>query len=151
MPAKNKYIEKIALFLQRLNDVRFVGQLLFVVVVLLISWSGIKTIQTNYGLQKQITTLNQQDSVQQLQNDNLALQNQYLNSNQYLELSARQNFGLGAPGETELIVPTSVALAHTVNLPSTVKPIPADAHEPTYQRNLQSWVDFFLHRPDSDN
>jgi cell division protein FtsB len=151
MPTKNKYIEKIALFLQRLNDVRFVGQLLFVVVVLLISWSGIKTIQTNYGLQKQITTLNQQDSVQQLQNDNLALQNQYLNSNQYLELSARQNFGLGAPGETELIVPASVALAHTVNLPSTVKPIPADAHEPTYQRNLQSWVDFFLHRPNSDN
>ncbi len=151
MPTKNKYIEKIALFLQRLNDVRFVGQLLFVVVVLLISWSGIKTIQTNYGLQKQITALNQQNSVQQLQNDNLALQNQYLNSNQYLELSARQNFGLGAPGETELIVPASVALAHTVNLPSPVKPIPASAHQPTYQRDLQSWVDFFLHRPDNDN
>jgi Septum formation initiator len=122
-----------------------------VVIVLLISWSGVKSIQANYGLQKQITALQQQNELQKLQNDNLALQNQYYNSNQYLELSARQNFGLAAPGETEIIVPASVAMAYTVNLPSTVKPDAAKAKQPAYQRDFQSWVDFFLHRPGSGN
>src|SRR5665213_184187 len=151
MLTKNQIIQNGSQFLQRLNDIRFVGQLVFVVIVLLVSWSGIKTIQTNYGLQKQISVLRQQDVVQQLKNNNLALQNNYLNSNQYLELSARQNFGLGAPGETELIVPASVALANTVNLPSNTKPDLTKVKQPAYQRHLQSWVDFFLHRPNSDN
>lgn len=144
MPTQ-KYIDQVNAFIRRLGDVRFAGQVVFVVIVLLISWSGIKTIQTNYGLQKQISALRQQDSVQKLENNNLALQNQYLNSKQYLELSARQNFGLAAPGEKEVIVPQSVALAYTVDQPSTKKPS-ANDRQPAYQRNFESWVDFFMHR-----
>src|SRR5665213_2340875 len=100
------YKDKIIFYLHRLGDIRFAGQVIFVVIVLLISWSGVKSIQANYGLQKQISALKQQNALQKLQNDNLALQNQYYNSNQYLELSARQSFGLAAPGETEVVVPT---------------------------------------------
>jgi len=118
---------------------------IFVVIVLLISWSGVKSIQTNYGLQKQIAELKQQNQVQQLSNDNLALQNQYYNSNQYLELSARQNFGLAAPGEQELIVPKTVAQSYTVKL-SSASSAPATKTPPTYQKHVQSWLDFFLHR-----
>jgi cell division protein FtsB len=152
MQIKSQYTDQISQFLRRLNDPRFVGQLIFVVVVLLISWSGVKSIQTNYGLQKQITAINQQNSLQKLQNDNLALQNQYYNSNQYLELSARQSFGLAAPGEKEIVVPASVAQAYTVNLPGTPAPDAAtQAKQPAYQRNFQSWVDFFLHRQNSRN
>jgi cell division protein FtsB len=145
MQTKRQYIEKISLFVRGLNDLRFVGQLVFVVIVLLISWSGVKTVQTNYGLQKQISALKQQNSLQQLQNENLGLQNQYFNSNQYLELAARQNFGLAAAGETEIVVPQQVALAYTVNLPDTSKPNAAKAKQPAYQRNFQSWIDLFLH------
>jgi cell division protein FtsB len=152
MQIKSFNTDKISLFLRRMNDPRFVGQLIFVVVVLLISWSGVKTIQTNYGLQKQITALNQQNALQKLQDDNLALQNQYYNSNQYLELSARQNFGLAAPGEKEVVVPASVAQAYTVNLPGLATPDTATkAKQPAYQRNFQSWVDFFLHRQNAQN
>ncbi|HSW85318.1 MAG TPA: septum formation initiator family protein [Candidatus Saccharimonadales bacterium] len=152
MQTKTKYIDQIAYYFRRLNDPRFVGQLIFVVIVLLMSWSGVKTIQTNYGLQKQITSLAQQNTLQQLQNDNLALQNQYFNSNQYLELSARQNFGLAAPGEKEVVVPASVALAYTTNLPDISKrSVTASAKQPAYQQNLESWVDFFLHRQSSQN
>ena len=115
------------------------------VIVLLISWSGIKTIQTNYELQKQISGLKQQTDVQKLKNNNLALQNDYFKSNQYLELSARQNFGLAAPGEKEIIVPKSVALSYTVNPPAS-KTQSASDQLPGYQKNFQSWVDFFLHR-----
>lgn len=136
---------KIIEFIQKLGDVRFAGQVVFVVIVLLISWSGVKSIQANYGLQKQISTLKQQNALQKMQNDNLALQNQYFNSNQYLELSARQNFGLAAPGEKEVVVPEDVAMAYTADLPS---PSSSDHQSPppAYQRNFNSWMDFFLHR-----
>jgi cell division protein FtsB len=140
------YSKRALVYIQRLSDVRFLGQVIFVVIVLLISWSGIKTIETNYGLQKQISSIDQQNQLQKLQNDNLALQNQYLNSNQYLELAARQNFGLAAPGEKEIVVPEKVALAYSVPIPAGPTPDTAAAHQPAYQRNFQSWVDFFLHR-----
>lgn len=140
-------IKKQALsFLQRLGDVRFTGQVLFVIVVLLISWSGVKTIQTNYGLQKQIAALQKQNELQALANDNLRLQNEYFNSNQYLELAARQNFGLGAPGEKELLVPANVALANTIDIPESEPAPVAPETKPTAQRNYQAWIDFFLHR-----
>jgi len=145
MLTKNRYFEIMARFLRRLNDTRFVGQVIFVVIVLLISWSGVKSIQANYALQKQITALHQQNQLQKLQNDNLALQNQYYNSSQYLELSARQNFGLAAPGEQEIVVPHQVALNYTVDLPN-VGAGSAHARQPAYQHNFQSWIDFFSHR-----
>ena len=129
----------------KLTDIRFVGQIVFVVIVLLISWSGVKSIQTNYGLQKQITGLKQQNELQRLKNENLNLQNDYYNTDQYLEVAARQNFGLAAPGETVLIVPKSVALANTVDTTPNQDET-AQAKQPVYQRNFQSWVDFFLHR-----
>lgn len=138
------YTNKITEFIRKLGDTRFAGQVLFVIIVLLISWSGIKSIQTNYGLQKQISGLNQENSVQKLKNNNLELQNQYYNSNQYLELSARQNFGLAKPGEQEIIVPESVAMAYTVDVPSDKKD--TGTQQPVYQHNFESWVDFFLHR-----
>ncbi len=150
MNTKTLVTEKIPYYAQRLTDVSFLGQMLFVVLVLLISWSGIKTIQTNYSLQKKISALKQQDDVQKLQNDNLALQNQYFNSKQYLELQARQNFGLAAAGEKEIIVPKSVALSYTVDLPSA-KPPAAKVKQPAYQRHFQSWVNFFLHRQNASD
>lgn len=142
----DEYKQKAIFHLQKFSDLRFAGQVVFAIIVLLITWSGIKSIQTNYGLQKQISTLNQQNAVRKLQNNNLELQNQYYKSNQYLELSARQNFGLAASGEKELIVPTAVALAHTVDLPENKSSLPAEAQKPAYQQNFEAWVNFFLHR-----
>jgi len=140
-----KYIKFTIYGVKQLRDVRVAGQVLFVVVVLLVSWSGVKAIDTNYQLQQQVATIQEQNDVQQLENNNLKLQNDYYNSNQYLELSARQNFGLGASGETELIVPQNVALSYTVPEPKTAAPKP-NAEAPAYQRNIQAWVNFFLHR-----
>jgi cell division protein FtsB len=132
-------------FTSQLNDVRAVGLLIFLVVVLLISWSGAKVIQTNYNLQKQISTLQQQNDVMKLQNNNLKLQNDYFNTDQYLELSARQNFGLGRAGETEVLIPTSVALQHAPPLKAEKRATPT-SKQPFYQRNFEAWVNFFLHR-----
>ncbi len=149
MIAKLKNLKKIEYFLGRLNDVRFIGQVIFVIIVLLISWSGVKSIQTNYNLQKQITALRQQNSLQQLQDENQKLQNQYYQTNQYLELSARQNLGLAASGEKELLVPSQVALSYTVDLPSLDKLSTSAPKKSAIQSNFQSWIDFFLHRPNN--
>lgn len=139
---KNYYI-----YLEQLRDVRAVGLVIFLVIVLLISWSGVKAIQTNYSLQKQVSALEQENQVQELRDKNLQLENEYFNTDQYLELTARQNFGLGDPGETELLVPRSVALAHTIKLSMPSGGIPKAANrQPFYQRNFQAWMDFLFHR-----
>ena len=145
---KEGLAQQAARYKERFQDVRFVGLMIFLVIALLISWSGVKIIDTNYGLQKQISQLSQQNQVQQLANTNLALQNQYYATPQYLDIAARQNFGLAAPGETELIVPQSVALAHTVALANQTQTQRAVTHakQPAYQQHLQAWIDFFLHR-----
>ena len=142
------YQEKAETYLDQLHDVRVIGLLSFAVMILLISWSGVKAIDTNYKLQKQISQLEQQNAVQELANNNLKLTNQYYNTDQYLELSARQNFGLAKPGETELIVPASVAMAHTITVTSSQETQAAQnkAKQPAYQRHFQAWINFFLHR-----
>jgi cell division protein FtsB len=134
---------------RQLKDVRVIGMLLFVVVVLLVSWSGVKAINANYALQRHISALEQQNAVKKLANENLTLQNAYYNTPQYLELAARQDYGLAAPGETVLIVPQGVAIAHTVELPQdrAVSDATKVAKKNAFQRNFQSWMDFFMHRP----
>jgi cell division protein FtsB len=140
-----QYKAKAQQQIDRFRDVRFSGQIVFIALTLLISWSGVKSIQTNYGLQKQVTALAQQNTIQKLENENLKLQNSYYNSNQYLELSSRQNFGLAAAGEKEILVPQKIALAYSINVPTTVAKHVND-QQPITQHNFESWVDFFLHR-----
>src|SRR5581483_7193185 len=108
------YVAKARAYILTLRDVRNVGLLVFTIILLLITWSGIKAVQTNYGLQKQIARLQQENAVRSLQNSNLAFQDQYYTTDQYREVTARQNLGLGAAGETELLISKDVALAHTV-------------------------------------
>ncbi len=137
----------------QLKDVRVLGLAAFVILILLVSWSGVQVIQTNYDLQKQISKLQQQGTVAQLENTNLKLRNEYYNTNQYLELTARKQFSKAAPGEKVLLVPKSVALAHTIELPKEAqqaKTSPA-AHKPTYQRNFESWIGFLLHREHTES
>jgi len=139
-------------YFNQFRDLRALGLAVFGVITLMVTWSGIKAVQTNYALQKQISQMEQQNTVQQLKNNDLKLQNEYLNTNQFLELSARREFGLAAPGEKELLVPKQVALAHTVNL-APVKSGETTAvviNRPTYQKNWQAWINFFLHRPNTN-
>jgi cell division protein FtsB len=146
-------LEKTYDAILQFRDVRAAGLLFFVVIVLLISWSGVKVIDTNYNLQKQISQMKQQNQVQELGNTNLKLQNDYYQSQQYLDIQARQNFGLAAPGETVINVPSSVAMAHTVALPDQdqVEASKTKAKQPAYQRNFQAWMDFLLHRQNAQD
>lgn len=136
---------------EQLKDVRVIGLLVFGVIVLLVSWSGVGAIQSNFVLQKQVARLQQQNKISELENTNLKLKNQYFNTDQYLELQARRQFGKAAPGETLVIVPKSVALAHSVEIKTDQKPIKVDQklEKPAYQKNFEAWMQFFFHRSDA--
>lgn len=135
--------------LRELTDARNIALYIFGVIVLAIAWSGARTMQNNYQLQKQISALQQQNEVLHLQNNNNYLQNQFYDTQVYQELSARQNLGLAAPGEKVLIVPKSVAMKY-------VDPALADSRDsspsaavdnrPSYTKNLETWRDFLLGR-----
>jgi cell division protein FtsB len=134
---------------RQLLDVRNIALYIFGLIVLAIAWSGARAVQNNYQLQKQISQLNQQDQVLSLQNGNTYLKNQFYKSNEYLELSARQNLGLAAPGEQVLVVPQSVAMkfvdpklaiSRSGSLPA------APDTRSKYIKDLEAWRDFLLGR-----
>jgi cell division protein FtsB len=135
-------------YAQQLKDVRVLGLLVFCVIALLVSWNGLAAIQTNFVLQKQIARLEEENKVKELENTNLRLKNAYFNTDQYLELQARKQFGKAAPGETLVLVPKHVALAKTVDIKKDTppeQPVPRP-EKPAYQDNFEDWMDFFFHR-----
>ena len=136
--------------IQDLRDVRMLGLGVFLVLVLLVSWSGVRVIETNYRLQQEIARMEEQTKLLELETANKELENKYYTTNEYLELQARKQFGKAAPGETVLVVPESIARKYVVDLPQEQQPkdIPTP-HKPIYQRNFESWMDFFFRRPRS--
>lgn len=138
---------------RQLADVRNIVLYIFGIVVLAIAWSGAKTVQNNYQLQKKIATLRQQNTVLSLQNQNTSLQNQFYQTNEYLELSARQNLGLAAPGEQVLLVPQSVAQKYVDPSLDETKNSTQNAgadSRPAYAKHLEDWRDFLLGRKSSN-
>jgi cell division protein FtsB len=134
---------------RQLLDVRNIGLYIFGIVVIAIAWSGAKTVQSNYELQKKISTIQQENTLLWLQNSNTYLQNQYYKTDQYLDLSARQNLGLAAPGEQVMLVPKDVAMRYvdpSLNPKSTPSQAVAPDNRPKYVKNLESWRDFLLGR-----
>lgn len=134
--------------LKQLRDIRVLGLLVFGVIVLLVTWSGVQVIESNYKLERQVVRLEQEIEVKKLENANLKLRNEFYNTDEYIELQARRQFGKAAAGEKLVLVPKEVALARTVELPK-----PSDEEikkttprKPLYQRNLELWMSFFLHR-----
>jgi len=133
-------------WLHELRDVRSVGFLVFGILALLVSWSTVGVIQTNYELQKRVARIERENQIKELENTNARLRNEYLNTDQYLELAARRHFGKAAEGETVYVVPKSTALAYVS--PAEEKPTPAQIIEdnrPTYQKNFDAWMRFLFH------
>jgi cell division protein FtsB len=149
MLQKIKKLQKSTL-LSSLADVRTLGMIAFAVIALLVTWSGVRVVQINYDLQKQISAMQQENDIRKLENSNLALQNEFLATDQYLELAARKQFSKGFEGEKLLIVPKSVAMKHsieyTVDTTDTTPKIEQEG--PWYERNFNAWMDF-LFRSDS--
>lgn len=136
--------------IHNITDLRVLGQIVFGILALLVSWSCVQAIQTNADLQKQISKIEQENDVHQLANENLKLKTQFLNTDRYLELAARRQFGKAAAGEKVLIVPKNVAIAHTIDIQAVQKKVvpKTEPHQPFYEHNLEAWRNFFFHRDD---
>lgn len=139
---------KQALKQPELYDTRVIGLIGFGIVAILVSWSGIKSIQTNYELQKEISVQKQQNEVTALENENIRLRNEYYKTDEFLELAARRQFGLAAPGEKVYVVPKNVALANVAKLPEPEAEavVANNQKKPFYQRNIEAWFNFFLRK-----
>jgi len=144
MISKTKINEAIKL----LSDVRVLGLLAFFAVILLVAYSSVKVLQTNYELQKKENELTQLNDIRELENENLRLKNVYLESDEYLELTARRQFNKALPGEELYIIPEQVAMAKVKDTPNTAQDDeePKPDERPEYQKNLEAWKNFFFHR-----
>ena len=102
------------------------------------SWGTVSTLQKNFELQQQVDTLDQEVELANLQNQNLKFQQNYLRSNEFLEISAREKLGKVAPGEKLIILPDSSGVTDTVTearRPATVAVKPS---------NFSQWMRFFF-------
>lgn len=125
------------------QDVRAIGLMAFLVVALLITWSGVKVIESNYNLQRSISKLQQENEIQKLANKNLELQNEFYNTEEYVDLEARKNFGRAAPGETVVVVPKAVALSYVSGADLQI----SDKSKTEKQKsNFAAWMDFLMHK-----
>jgi len=129
------------------RDVRVFGLIVFGIIVLLVSWSGVRVIETNYSLQQQIARLEEENVLKELQNRNIKLENEYYKTDQYLELQARKNFGKAAPGETLVLVPEEIALNY-VKKSQNKDGIneKQDPNKPFYQKNFEAWMQFIFNK-----
>lgn len=133
--------------LKSLSDVRSIGLIVFAIIVLIVTWSGIKVVQTNYDLQKQISVMKQENDIKKIENSNLSLKNKYLETDQYLELVARKQYNKALPGETMVIVPKAVALANSVEInenKDTNEKINLENDGSKFERNYNSWLEFLF-------
>jgi len=148
MAMRDETIAHARNFLNSFKDIRNVVLYIFALIVLAITWSGVKTVQVNYELQKKISLIKQQNDVLQLENQNAQLQNQYYQTNQFLDLAARQNLGLAGQDEKVMLVPKKVALKYVdTSLIIKVPPqVVAVDNRSKYVKNIETWRDFLLGR-----
>ena len=127
-----------------LYDVRILGLLLIGIVTVMVFWSGAKIVQQNYELSIKVEEIRQENEVIELENQNKALRNEYLATNEYAELTARRVFGRASPGERVYIVPQDVA-EEALTTPDTEREAEvATAEKPQYQENFEAWMNIYF-------
>jgi cell division protein FtsB len=113
------------------------------VVALLITanwvWGTVDAIQRNFVLQQQVDSLAQQNEFQSLQNETLAFEQKYYNTQEYLELSAREHLNKTAPGEKVLILPPNTVSSKNVGQPAAGTTIPLSKRS-----NFEQWMYFLF-------
>jgi cell division protein FtsB len=107
------------------------------IIVIASVWNTMITLQKNFILQQRVYTLEQEILVTQLEVDTLRLQQQYLQSSEYQELTARAKLGKAAPGEKVINLPA---------LPKEEKPTQATVIPTDELSNFQKWLRFFFGR-----
>ncbi len=119
------------------NDFLLIGALL---VALGLGWNTIGAMQRNYRLQQKYDQLRAEVELHELQNQNLKYNIEYLKTDDYRELAAREKFNKSLPGETMVYLPNNAAATQAPVAKSTVQK--KTATPKGWRANLQAWVRF---------
>lgn len=103
-------------------------------------WGSLGVMQRNYELQKEVDYRRQQLELAQLRVDNLSLQNQYYETDEYRELQARESLGLVMPGESVLILPENSEAAKASDETETTLVVAPQENV----TNLEQWLNFLF-------
>jgi cell division protein FtsB len=117
----------------RLNNVTLIVAAL---VALSWLWGTVTTLQKNFVLQQEVDVLDQQIQIAEIESATLGFQQQYYESNEYLELQARAKLNKASPGEKLVILPLT---PHP-----TVAPETEDTSESIAPSNFQQWMRFLF-------
>jgi len=114
-----------------------------IVVALLIAatwvWNTIVAIQRNFELQQRVDAVAEQNAVLELQNKTRDFENKYYQSNEYVELSAREHLNKAAPGEKVLVLPPNTVHQKTKQQPTATSDIPI-----AQRSNFAQWMYFLF-------
>ena len=127
-----------------LYDVRLLVLGLVGLISISVFWNGAKIVQQNFELTQKVAQINKENEILELENRNKELQNVYLATDEFAELTARRVFGKASPGEKVYIVPKDVALASLSEQPKTTEEQIQESDKPQYQQNLDAWLNIYF-------
>ena len=127
-----------------LYDVRLLVLALVGFIALSVFWNGAKIVQQNFVLTQKVAQINKENEILELENRNKELQNEYLATDEFAELTARRVFGKASPGEKVYIVPKDVALASLSEQPKPTEEQTQESDKPQYQQNLDAWLNIYF-------
>lgn len=142
---QNKF-QQITQYLQNkgLYDIRLVFLLGIGLISVTVFWNGAKIVQQNYELAQKVEAIEQENEVLRLENQNKALRNEYLATDEFAEITARRLYGKAAPGERVYIVPKDVALNALSEQNTDASEDLQPAEKPQYQKNFEAWMNIYF-------
>jgi cell division protein FtsB len=124
-------------FWRTLFETNQIVQIVGLVIVAFLVWGTVGVVQRNYKLQQQVDRLNDEIAILELENQQLQYNIEYYQTDEYLELSARELFNKKAPGERVIALPKNDPPAeNTTTDPSEL--------QTESQSNFQQWLDFLF-------
>jgi cell division protein FtsB len=105
------------------------------------TWGTISSMQTNLAAQRAYEEQERQLELTKLEVATLQYQQNYYNSDEYKDLSARTYLGLVSPGEKVLILPKNSTDASREVVVDTTKST-SGASSASTRSNFQQWMDF---------
>ncbi len=141
----DRIIDSAKNFLEKrgLNDSRLFFMIILAVIAVSVFWNGSKIIQQNFDLSQQVAEIQRENEILELENRNKELQNEYLQTDEFAEITARRVFGRAAEGERVYIVPQDVALNALKTNPQEDEFVET-TEKPQYQKNLEAWLNLYF-------
>lgn len=134
---KDGYLINMQLKLQKyisFNDLILIAALL---VALGLAWNTVAAMQRNYYLQQKYNQLSAEVELQKIKNQNLRYNIEYLKSDEFLELAAREKFNKASPGETLVYLPSNGESQKAVVATNNIAP--KKPQETGWRANVHQW------------